>query len=231
MKYIAGLLLMIVVTAAYDDMQDDHVVNLARNKEAMHQFWGCLTNKNKCDEFGQNAKKHVIESLKDSCRECDATQKHYGHILISTLKDYPELYEAFEKMYDPDRTLLNKLDDTIKKYAKMKGVLEFILLAACLTTASAYKDIDDNYDFETVLKNVTRLTEFIGCFLDKNPCSDVEQHIKSFIADCDDIQRHYARAVDEVMKEKYPEDYEKYKKKYDPEGNHYNLFLKALAKY
>ncbi|XP_041972121.1 uncharacterized protein LOC121728080 [Aricia agestis] len=121
----------------------------------------------------------------------------------------------------------------------MKGVLELVLLAACLTTASAYTDIDDNYDYETVLKNVTLLTEFLGCFLDKNPCSDVEQHIKihlydavvNLCANCDDIQRHYARAMDEVMKAKYPVEYEKYKKKYDPEGNHYNLFLKAIAKY
>ncbi|XP_041968144.1 ejaculatory bulb-specific protein 3-like [Aricia agestis] len=111
--------------------------------------------------------------------------------------------------------------------------------AFCLLVAGAfaYQDIPASYNFDEVLKDKTKLHDFFGCFLDKNPCTETTSHIKNHLKElildgcreCDLRQRHYAHVLTSALKDKYPQDYKEYRAKYDPQGKYFSKFEDALV--
>ncbi|XP_041972124.1 putative odorant-binding protein A10 [Aricia agestis] len=102
---------------------------------------------------------------------------------------------------------------------------------------SAYEDIDDTYDYDSLLKDLKQLRQLVDCFLDKGYCTDVESHIKDHLLDqiitncqnCDLVQKHYAHAFFDALKKNYPADYAEYKKKYDLDGKHMESLEKEIS--
>ncbi|XP_041972120.1 ejaculatory bulb-specific protein 3-like [Aricia agestis] len=113
------LLCFISLSAAYEDVDDNFMTKfvLAKDKASLGQYFSCLVDKGPCDEFAQSVKSHMSEVVTSGCNKCDYAQKHVSHFFITTLRrDFPDLYEAFENKYDPDRTLLPQLDENLKEF-------------------------------------------------------------------------------------------------------------------
>nr|QFR36136.1 chemosensory protein 9 [Conogethes pinicolalis] len=118
-------------------------------------------------------------------------------------------------------------------------VLIALAIFVGLTAANdKYTTENDNFDVETLIANPEEFKKFTGCFLDTNPCNDISGDFKKNIAEafqeacakCTDAQKHLFQRYLATLKEKYSQDLEAIKKKYDPEGKFFDALEKAVSK-
>nr|AIX97826.1 chemosensory protein [Cnaphalocrocis medinalis] len=115
-----------------------------------------------------------------------------------------------------------------------------LVLAVCvgLAVGETYSTENDDFDIEALVKNPEEFQKFSGCFLDKNECDavsgdfkkDIPEAFEQACAKCTDAQKHLFNRFLSALKDKRPQDFEDFKKKYDPEAKYYAALEKAVAK-
>nr|WPA71054.1 chemosensory protein protein 5 [Diaphania glauculalis] len=115
----------------------------------------------------------------------------------------------------------------------------FIALAICVGLAASekYTTENDNFDIDALIAKPEEFKKFTGCFLDKDPCGPVSTDFKKDMpevfqqacAKCTDAQKHLLRKYIAALKEKYSQDLEAFKKKYDPESKLFVALEKAVS--
>nr|AFF18086.1 mutant chemosensory protein 4 variant [Bombyx mori] len=99
----------------------------------------------------------------------------------------------------------------------MLFIISFIIvpvLKCCGTETSTYTTQYDEVDIKEIMDNERLLVAYIGCLLDKNPCTPEGKELKRNIPDalqsdcnkCSDKQRENADAWIEFMIDNRPED-------------------------
>ncbi|VVC97633.1 unnamed protein product [Leptidea sinapis] len=58
----------------------------------------------------------IPDAFSESCRRCNAKQKHMGNVFFENLKKYPEYYDEIVKKYDPSGIYTDKLLEAFKGY-------------------------------------------------------------------------------------------------------------------
>ncbi|XP_072942930.1 ejaculatory bulb-specific protein 3-like isoform X2 [Epargyreus clarus] len=118
----------------------------------------------------------------------------------------------------------------------MKSIVVLFALVA-FAAAETYSTKNDHLDVEKIVSNTETLQSFLDCFNDKKDCSDVQADFKKDLPEvyeqacdkCTDAQKHLLRRFQEASKEKLPDGYTEFKKKYDPEGKYSALLEKVIA--
>nr|AZB49402.1 chemosensory protein 10 [Heortia vitessoides] len=118
----------------------------------------------------------------------------------------------------------------------MKTIMLVAFLVGLAIADEKYTTEHDDFDVDTLATNPEELKKFSGCFLDKNECNEVAEHFKKDLPEvfaqacgkCTDAQKHLLKKFLDAIKEKLPEDYEDFKKKFDPEGKYFGDVEKAI---
>ncbi|RVE43732.1 hypothetical protein evm_011581 [Chilo suppressalis] len=127
--------------------------------------------------------------------------------------------------------------EEIKIISTMKFAIVLAVALVSVVAEETYSTENDNFDLGAVLADVEKLRPFSGCFLDKNPCDDLTSAFKKDIpeavqqacAKCNDRQKQLMKQYLEGIKEKLPQDYVDFKKKYDPENKYFENLNKAVG--
>uniref|UniRef100_A0AAU6R4U8 Chemosensory protein 7-like protein n=1 Tax=Antheraea pernyi TaxID=7119 RepID=A0AAU6R4U8_ANTPE len=114
-----------------------------------------------------------------------------------------------------------------------------LVVLASVYAKETYTTENDDLDIEALVKNLSALREFAGCFLDTVECNPVAGDFKKDIAEavaqscekCTDSQKHIFNRFLEGLKEKLPTEYEAFKKKYDADGKHFPALEAAVANF
>ena len=102
-----------------------------------------------------------------------------------------------------------------------------------------YTEENDDLDIEGVIKDADTMKAFTGCFMDTADCDhvsgdfkkDLPEAIQTACAKCTDKQKHITKRYFEGLEEKYPELYQAFKNKYDPENKYFAALKAAIAKF
>ncbi|CAH0717574.1 unnamed protein product, partial [Brenthis ino] len=121
----------------------------------------------------------------------------------------------------------------------MKTIVLFALFVFAAADIEYYTSLNDKLDIEALVSNVTTLKSYMDCFLDRKPCSDILIHYKRITSECMEQacmrctpsqKNRYWRFL-EGVRLLLPEDYENYKKHYDPDNKYFDALLRELSKY
>ncbi|XP_041972113.1 uncharacterized protein LOC121728073 [Aricia agestis] len=115
----------------------------------------------------------------------------------------------------------------------------FLLLPFVVAVVLAYKDVDDNFDFEAMVKDPVALKKNMNCFLDVEPCTPTmakyRNHALEAVTDgckeCNKLETHTLRVLLQGLFDTYPDGYIAFKNKYDPTGTHFDALLKKLKNF
>ncbi|XP_072942936.1 ejaculatory bulb-specific protein 3-like [Epargyreus clarus] len=107
-----------------------------------------------------------------------------------------------------------------------------------LVAADTYTTENDDLDIEAVLADKAKHQAFLDCFLDKQPCDEVQADFKKDLpeavaqacAKCTDAQMHIFNRFLTVSKQNLLEGYNALKAKYDADGKHFGPLEAAIAK-
>ncbi|XP_022121500.1 allergen Tha p 1-like [Pieris rapae] len=111
-----------------------------------------------------------------------------------------------------------------------------VVCAALASPVDYYTTADDNLDMNAVINDSGKLKAMTDCFLDRGSCDDVAMSYKKIIPDsmkdscsrCNDAQKHLANVYLKGLLEKVPDDHEKFKNKFDPDGKYLSKFMDAI---
>ncbi|CAG4947434.1 unnamed protein product [Colias eurytheme] len=121
-----------------------------------------------------------------------------------------------------------------------------LLLVLCALVAFVVARPDDHYsdryndfDIDGLIGNERLFKAYIQCFGDKGKCTPemgefkalAPEAVNTSCAKCTDKQKVHVAKVMKTMMEKFPEDWEELRKKYDSEGKHENDFKAFVEKY
>nr|AOG12888.1 chemosensory protein [Eogystia hippophaecolus] len=117
-------------------------------------------------------------------------------------------------------------------------IILFAVMAIAIAAEETYSSEYDNLDVEAVVNNPQTLQAYFGCFIDRDNCEkepgnfkkDLSEAIKTACAKCTPAQKHILKRFTEGLKEKFPQDYETFKQKFDPEGKYFVALEPVLAK-
>ncbi|XP_041985522.1 uncharacterized protein LOC121737856 [Aricia agestis] len=121
--------------------------------------------------------------------------------------------------------------------------MKILLLLPLLGVALAYTDVNDTFLKDTLLQDPAKARketqELTACLLDEGPCEGYNAvgkiHIVSAMSDscaeCDMIQKRAAVKYLTTMKKEFPQQYEKFEKRYDPTRKNFDKMLQALSVY
>ncbi|CAH0713310.1 unnamed protein product, partial [Brenthis ino] len=98
---------------------------------------------------------------------------------------------------------------------------------------------NDNLDVDPIIGNVTLLQTYVDCFLDKGPCSELQESYKRNMVEsvegicnrCSPSQKKMFRRFLDGLKKVLPKEYEKFKLKYDPKNQYFDALEEELAKF
>ncbi|CAG9563960.1 unnamed protein product [Danaus chrysippus] len=119
----------------------------------------------------------------------------------------------------------------------------FILISLWALAAADPIDyyITDNtgLDIEALAAQPLNMISYINCFLDRGPCCRVGASYKKNLAEavaqackrCSPDQKQLFWRFLHIIKPVFPEDYNEFWKKYDPEHIYYEPLMKELEKY
>ncbi|KAJ2948446.1 hypothetical protein O0L34_g7694 [Tuta absoluta] len=110
-------------------------------------------------------------------------------------------------------------------------------MVALTVAAETYPTDHDDLDIENVVSNEDLLLSYNTCFTDRSSCSDIPAFFKQFLpesfaqacAKCTPAQKHIMRRYVEVLKQKYPEEFGAFIKKFDPENKYTAALAAAVA--
>ncbi|CAG9795805.1 unnamed protein product [Diatraea saccharalis] len=118
----------------------------------------------------------------------------------------------------------------------MKFVFLLAVSLAVVAAVEKYDTKNDDFDVAALVADVEKLRQFTGCFLEKNPCNDIStafkkdlgEAIQEACAKCSAAQKNQMKLYLNGIQEKTPQDYEEFKKKYDPENKYMVALNNAL---
>ncbi|CAG9563966.1 unnamed protein product [Danaus chrysippus] len=128
------------------------------------------------------------------------------------------------------------LSDTIMKAIFLVFLLPFVL--DCITADEEYYvlqkvDLSESSNIVGVMKN------FMNCLLERSPCSEAFEGYRLCIPEafqqackkCSPEQKRFAAKFLESLKDKMPQDYNDFIKKYDPENKYFDALQAELNKF
>ncbi|CAH0590220.1 unnamed protein product [Chrysodeixis includens] len=120
----------------------------------------------------------------------------------------------------------------------MKCIYLLVALAVAVH-GETYDTVHDDLDVEALVADEAQFKAFVGCFIDTAPCNDVSNAFKNDAPEviaqacgkCTTEQKHIVKVLTQSFKKTWPEDYEVFKKKYDPKGIYFEKLEAAVADY
>ncbi|XP_049877095.1 ejaculatory bulb-specific protein 3-like isoform X2 [Pectinophora gossypiella] len=117
----------------------------------------------------------------------------------------------------------------------MKLFIGLCLMA--MAAAQTYSPENDNLDIEAVVNNDDTLKAFYGCFMETGSCDavqadfkkDLPEAVEQACAKCTSAQKHILKRFLEALKQKFPQEYEEFRKKFDPETKYFTKLETAVA--
>ncbi|CAH2000712.1 unnamed protein product [Acanthoscelides obtectus] len=115
-----------------------------------------------------------------------------------------------------------------------------ILLLVCVVgfwcEESKYTTKYDNIDIDRILSNKRILTNYIKCLLDDGPCTPDGREFRKNIPDalqtgcqkCSEAQKKIVQRTSNYIRKTRPDDWDKIRKKFDPEGKYSKSFEQFL---
>ncbi|CAB3231670.1 unnamed protein product [Arctia plantaginis] len=119
---------------------------------------------------------------------------------------------------------------------KSMYVLSCLLAVAAV---SGYDTAHDDFDYNEFVKNPYLLREYNHCFIEVGPCDQIAAFFQPFIQDavltacakCTQAQKRLAHKFLESLEHYLPEEYELFKKKFDPYELFFEAYRAACAQY
>ncbi|XP_023942514.1 ejaculatory bulb-specific protein 3-like [Bicyclus anynana] len=116
-----------------------------------------------------------------------------------------------------------------------------ILFALCALAAAEdyYTTGNDYLDVDAFFADNKLPKEYMECYMDRGPCPELAASYKKIIPEaveqackkCSSPQRHIFGKYLQGLKTLYPEDYQNFKKKYDPDNKYFDALEKVLSNY
>ncbi|KAL3613013.1 Insect pheromone-binding, A10/OS-D [Castilleja foliolosa] len=107
--------------------------------------------------------------------------------------------------------------------------LIILSMVALAVTAETYPADHDDLDIENVVSNDDLLLSYNTCFTDKAPCSEIPAFFKPRARSVLKAQKHIMRRYVEGLKQKYPEEFGAFVKKFDPANKYTAALAAAIA--
>nr|CAH7747823.1 unnamed protein product [Callosobruchus chinensis] len=115
-------------------------------------------------------------------------------------------------------------------------LLLVVFLASCLCEESKYTTKYDNIDIDRILSNRRILTNYIKCILDQGPCTADGREFRRNIPDalqtgcqkCSEAQKKIVQKTSDHIRKNRPDDWDKIRLKFDPEGKYSKTFEQFL---
>ncbi|XP_014226078.1 ejaculatory bulb-specific protein 3-like [Trichogramma pretiosum] len=127
---------------------------------------------------------------------------------------------------------------------RMKALVSYVavfglLLLLLLTTTSSgaeetkYTTKYDDLDIDSIIKNERLLNSYVGCLLDRKPCTPDATELKVNLPDalanecsrCSVRQRQISDKLSHHLIDHRPEDWQQLEAKYDPTGTYRRVYL------
>ncbi|KAJ8925796.1 hypothetical protein NQ315_009646 [Exocentrus adspersus] len=110
------------------------------------------------------------------------------------------------------------------------------LLCVALVTGQKYSSKYDNIDVDSILSNKRVLNNYIKCILDQGPCTPDGREFRAHIPEaittncskCTDAQVNIIRKTSSFIMKDRPQDWEKIRIKFDPDGKYKDSFTKFV---
>ncbi|XP_033216283.1 ejaculatory bulb-specific protein 3-like [Belonocnema kinseyi] len=228
MKFALVFLVALVVavsaapeyTSKFDNIDLDQILN---NDRLLNNYISCLLKDTGCTPDGKELKTVLPDALATECVNCTEKQKKGSEKVIQFLSDKkPEIWKQLLDKYDKDGSYRAKYGE----HAKKIGVEEH-----------KYTTKYDNINVDEVLKSERLVTNYVGCFLDKNPCTPDAAELKRNLPDaletecasCSEVQKVGSDKFCEFLIKNRKEDWDKLEAKYDPSGSYRNKYLANKA--
>ncbi|KAL7301545.1 hypothetical protein TKK_0005977 [Trichogramma kaykai] len=122
-------------------------------------------------------------------------------------------------------------------YVAVFGSLLLLLTTTTTTTSCAeetkYTTKYDDLDIDAVIKNERLLNSYVGCLLDRKPCTPDATELKVNLPDalanecsrCSERQRQISDKLSHHLIDHRPEDWQQLEAKYDPTGTYRRVYL------
>ncbi|XP_047521367.1 ejaculatory bulb-specific protein 3-like [Pieris napi] len=124
---------------------------------------------------------------------------------------------------------------------KMKVLIIITALIACTLAEDIvyFTTENDNLDADEVMKHPDQIKAFVDCFVDRAPCDslglsykkDMPEAISTACHRCNNAQKHLWSQFLSGLKQYYPEHYEDFQQKYDPNKIYLDALEKAVEEY
>ncbi|XP_028141157.2 uncharacterized protein LOC114335173 [Diabrotica virgifera virgifera] len=255
--FLVGFLIATVTaeekyTSKYDSI-DYH--SILASERLLKHYYDCLMDAGPCTPDGKELKSVISDALETECTKCTEKQKDGAKEVIEYMvKNKVDWWKNLMNKYDPDGIYKEKYQDEWRKLGypfliKDKGLkmgylsLIFLLaVASCGALAQTYNTRYDNIDIDQILSNKRVLDNYIKCILDDETrrCSPEGREFKKYIpeairtncAKCSDAQKRITKKASIYIMQHRPQDWDKIRKKFDPQGKYqdsFAAFLKSVA--
>nr|UTN00842.1 chemosensory protein [Semanotus bifasciatus] len=119
------------------------------------------------------------------------------------------------------------------------GNLPWLFCLLCIVRASLgqrYSSRFDNIDVDSILASKRILANYIKCILDAGPCTaegrEIREHIPEAITTncekCTEPQKKIVRKASTFIMKNRPQEWEKIRRKYDPEDKYKESFMNFI---
>ncbi|XP_041972107.1 ejaculatory bulb-specific protein 3-like [Aricia agestis] len=121
--------------------------------------------------------------------------------------------------------------------------MKLLLLLPLVGVALAYTDMNDNFIVDTMMQDPAKARketqELTACLLDEGPCEGFNAAAKNHMVltmsdacgECDMMQKRGAVKFLTMMKKEFPQQWEKFEKRYDPTRTNFDKFVQKLSVY
>nr|ANG08520.1 chemosensory protein 6 [Trichogramma dendrolimi] len=118
-------------------------------------------------------------------------------------------------------------------YVAVFGLLLLLLLTTSGAEESKYTTKYDDLDIDSIIKNERLLNSYVGCLLDRKPCTPDATELKANLPDalanecsrCSERQRQISDKLSHHLIDHRPEDWQQLEAKYDPTGTYRRVYL------
>ncbi|CAG9795804.1 unnamed protein product [Diatraea saccharalis] len=118
----------------------------------------------------------------------------------------------------------------------MKFLFVLTVSLVAVFAVEEYVTGHENFDAVALVNDEKRLAEFTACYLDKGPCNEISSAFKNIASEvireacakCSAKQKKMTKVYLDGIRVKLPQEYDEFKRKYDPENKYMEALYKVL---